>query len=383
MEPTPHFIQVGHGPALVGDGPQDLICSCGESVLVQGYHPNRLIGIAIRCARCSTVTTTSSLPDGAILTGNVIPVDRGAEEMPGGTLQPGFTLIDRAEMNRAEAPLRPRKPSAEPMTLSSRLLDEVETEYDRLTNGAFAAHAEASLPLHWTGVRRYPLAWSCLHLRAWLKDGTLPLLGPVETTIATVHVGAFRQFLATWGHHPLFGDMAAAAAATGFSIHDLAVFTAPAIMFESGNRVGLMATPDQPDRARDWFVQVGNKLLGLHTAAVPRFAWPDGRPWSAGSIRTAIQDAIDSAKARINPRNPGILVLSTGLVPEDLDGPMQQGMERTFRAAGRTNRGLAALAVTTPRVGATGRPDQFGFGWLFRPVANPAFEGDEKVLIRA
>lgn len=383
MEPAPHFVQVGNRPALIGDGPDDLVCVCGQSVLVKGYHPGRLVRIAIRCAHCGTITTTPPLPDGALLTGNVIPVERDAEEMASGVLQSGFTLIDRAEVSRAEAPQRPRKPSGEPVTLSSALLDELEAEYDRLTNRAFAAHVEASLPLHWTGIRRYPLAWSCLHLRAWLRDGTLPLLGLVETTIAAVHVGAFRKFLDTWGHHPRFLEMGAAAGAGGFSIHDLAVFTVPAIMFESGNRVGLVAPPDQPARVREWFVQVGNKLLGLETVAVPRFAWPDGRPWSAAPIRTAIQDAIDSAKARINPRNPGILVLSTGLVPEDMDGPMQEGMERIFRSAGRVNRGLAALAMTTPRVGPTGRPDQFGFGWLFRPVANPAFDGEEKVLVGA
>lgn len=381
MELAPHFVQVGNAPALVCDGRDDLACGCGQPVLIKGYRPERLVAIAVRCALCGTVTNTPDLPAGAMLQGHVVALDRNAQEMTDpGVMPPGVVFADRAAVERLEAPLRPRPPSGEPVTLSSALLRETIEAYDRLTGGAYAAHAEACLPLHWTGVRRYPLAWAVQHLQAWLSRPDLPLLGPIETTVAAVHFGAFRQFLATWGHHPLFPEMATLAASTGFGVHELAIFAALAAVHEGGNRIGIMRPADGPPRIREWFVQAGDRLLGLEIPAFPRFAWPDGKPWSAAAIRTALQDAIDGARGRINLRNPGIVVLSVGVVPEGLDQPMRDGMDRIFRMAGRTNRGLAALATITPRVVATGRGDQYGFGWLFQPLANPAFEGENKVM---
>jgi hypothetical protein len=350
-----------------------LACGCGQKVLVKGYRPDRLISVSIRCGNCGAVTTTPDLPAGSVLSGTILALDRSAREMPvSGEIAAGVTFVDRAALERTEAPLRPRRPETAPMTLTASLLREVIEAYDALSDGAYAVHAEASRPLHWTGVRRYPLAWSCLHLQAWLASPIQPLLGPVETTAAAVHLAAFRQFLGVWGHHPLFRDMAACAAATGFALHELAVFTAPALLFEAGNRAGLRQ-PNGSARIREWSLQTADGLLGVETVAFPRFAWPDGKPWTAAAIRSSLQEAISAARGRINPRNPGILVLSAGLVPEIFDARLQEGIHRLFRASGRTNRGLAAMAMIAPRVIPADGPDRFGFGWLFGPIANPAF----------
>jgi hypothetical protein len=382
VDPTPHFVQVGDTPALIGDGTEDLACGCGQPMLVKGYRPERLIAVSIRCSNCGTVTTTPDLPTAAMLMGHVIAVGRDAQPMPNpAVMQPGVVFADRATVERAEAPLRPRRPVSEPLTLSTPLLHEVAEDYDRLTGGAYAAHVEASRPLHWTGVRRYPLAWSCLHLEAWLARPDLPLLGIIETTVAAVHVGAFRQFLTVWGHHPMFPQMAEFAASTGFALHELAVFATLGAMFDAGNRIGLVQPPDGQLRMREWSIQTADRLLAVETAAFSRFAWPDGKPWSAASVRSALVDSIDAARGRINQRNPGILVLSAGLVPEGFDPWMQEGMERVFRTSGRANRGLAALAMIAPRVLVADRGNRFGFGWVFQPAANPAFAGENKVVI--
>lgn len=382
METLPHFVQVGDAPVLIGDGTEDLACGCGQPRLVQRYRPERLIAVSIRCADCGAVTTTPDLPAGASLQGHVVALDRDAQPMPNpGIMQPGVTFADRATVERMEAPLRPRRASAEPLTLTAALLQDVIEAYDRLSGGAYAAHAEASVPLHWSGVRRYPLAWSCLHLQEWLRHGTLPLLGPHETTVAAVHVAAFRHFLASWGHHPMFPGMAALAAGSGFALHELAVFATQQALFDTGNRIGLVQPPDGPPKLREWSVQTLDRLLAVETAAFPQFAWPDGKPWSAATLRTALQDAIGAVRGRINLRNPGILVLSAGLVPEEFDRPMHDAMQRLFRAHGRANRHLAGLAMITPRVLPADRADRYGFGWVFLPVANPDFAGENKVVV--
>ncbi len=383
MDPAPHFVQVGSDPALICDGAEDLACGCGQPILIKGFRPERLIAIGVQCAACGQVTSTPDLPSGAQPAGNVVLLDRNAQLMTNpGVMPAGVTFIDRAAAARIEAPFRPRRPSGDPVTLSPALLREVGEAYNDLTNGAFAAHTEALMPLYWTGVRTFPLAWSCLHLQAWLADPRAPLLGPTETTVAACHLGAFRQFLAVWGAHPMFREIAALAAGSGFGLHDLAVFAAAAAVFESGSRIGMTTDPDGTPRLRGWAVQTADQTLALETVAFPRFAWPDGKPWSAASIRTALNDAVAGARGRINARHPGILVLSVGLVPDAFDKAMLEGIERFFRALGRTNPGLAALATIAPRVVPTSRMDQFGFGWLFRPMSNPAGAGQVVVQQR-
>jgi hypothetical protein len=378
----PHFIQIGDAPALIGDGTEVLACGCGQPVLIKGYQPERLVAISIQCSNCGRTTTTPDLPTGKSLTGHIVPVDRSARSMPvPGTIQPGVTLADRTTVERVEAPLRPRKPIAEPLTLSTPLLLDVASDYDRLTGGAYAAHVEAVRPMEWRGVRHHPLAWSCLQLEAWLARPDLPLLGIIETTVAAAHVGAFRQFLTVWGEHPMFPQMVKLAASTGFGLHELAIFATLGAMFEAGNRIGLMQPASGKPRMREWSVQTDDRLLAIETAPFSRFEWPDGKPWSAASVRSALADAVDAARGRINQRNPGILVLSSGLVPESFDMWMQQGMERFFRTSGRSNRGLAALGMIAPRVLTADRVNRFGFGWVFYPVANPMFGGENKVVL--
>lgn len=381
MDLAPHFLQTGTGPVLVGDGPDTLACECGQ-VLVQGTRPGQLVGIAFRCAACSAVTTTPDLAEGERLLGHVVPLARDAAELPSpGVLRAGLRFADRAIVDREEGPLRPQPASRDPVVVSPELLQAVIAAYDEITGGAFAAHAAASQPLHWTGVRRYPLAWSCLHLQAWLAASPRPpLLGPTESTVAAVHVAAFRQFLSVWGAHPLFPQMAGFAAGTGFGLHELAVFATVQTLFAAGNRVGLlMAGPDT--RVREWSLQTQDRLLAVETVPFPGFAWPDGKPFSAASLRHAVQAAIAGARGRVNALHPGLLILSAGLVPEQIDAPLVEAMERLCRSAGRMHRGLAGLGMITPRVGVADRPEAYGFGWVFLPVANPAYEGENKVVV--
>src|SRR5262249_38941136 len=71
---APHVVQIGAAPAFIGAGVRDLVCQCGESVLIQGYLPANFIGIRIRCARCGEVTTTPGLAEGDILPRNATPI---------------------------------------------------------------------------------------------------------------------------------------------------------------------------------------------------------------------------------------------------------------------------------------------------------------------
>jgi hypothetical protein len=61
-------------PVFAGAGSGDLICRCGNSILIAGYAPQNVLAIRIRCFRCGAVTTTPGLPAGEILPGDAAAV---------------------------------------------------------------------------------------------------------------------------------------------------------------------------------------------------------------------------------------------------------------------------------------------------------------------
>ena len=77
-----HFIQVGEAPAFAGAGGSDLICRCGQSILIKGYLPANYLAIRIKCFRCGTINVTPALAEGEILSRSAVGIERN--EVRGG-----------------------------------------------------------------------------------------------------------------------------------------------------------------------------------------------------------------------------------------------------------------------------------------------------------
>lgn len=378
-------MQVGDAPVFVGDGTEDIACRCGAAFLVRRYRPGTLLAIDITCATCGAVTTTPGLNADQVVPLGARMVTRTRTRAPESfTLAPGVVLGDQDELTRVDQLSAPRRIPATLFDLSAATLAELGGEYDRLTGGQLAAQRRvAAQPRDAAGAAdghegwvRLPLAWSLGRLEALIATPDWPDHVREPDAAAAVQLGAFREFPLVWSQHPLFPAMTASAALAGFSTHALAVFAAARFLAGTGNRVAY-SRPNHEGEPIDGF-----DLVTSPTERVPvvvrrfdRFDWPRGQGAEPATARAAMIDALIASQVRIKPRQPGILVLSVGVVRKDDDPILMQSLNQILQERGRRHRGLAAVALVLPKVHPTVRPDQVAFGWIFLPFANPHHAG--------
>jgi hypothetical protein len=225
-----HFTQIGESPAVSGTGSGQFNCECGQSLLIAGYEPRNFLGIAIQCAACGRVSETPGLPDDAQPPSNVTLVERGAENPPRAVTNDAV-LISREEMERL---YQPRATGADPHVISDALLDEMEAQQRNWTNEPLDPSPR--------GYKSNPLAWAVAHFRERLRDPEWTSFADSSDSTAAAVVAAFRDLVASWGHHPLFGAMIATAAAQGYSLHTMAMFGAAKSLISAGNQIAFVPT---------------------------------------------------------------------------------------------------------------------------------------------
>jgi hypothetical protein len=225
-------------------------------------------------------------------------------------------------------------------------------------------------------LRDHALGWSVRHLRGRIRDGSWACLDDAPTSAAVLHVTAFLHFVATWSQHPLFPVMVGtAAAARGFSLHGLALFAAAHSMALMGNRVGFRAP------AVDCFdLATGpTEVVRVRMDVFDRFEFPFGRKWDSVVLRAAVSEIVAGVRARINLRNPGVLLLSPGTALAGYDEALIEAVKVVVQAEGRKNRGLMAVAPIMLRLQAQDDPHTVRFGYGLFPIVNKHYSGDAPV----
>ena len=375
-ERAPHFHQSGDIPAVIGEGTEDLVCSCGQAILVKGYIPRNLLAIDLHCGACGQVTTTPGLADtenppaaAYIPERREIPLGRPAEV---GRLA---ALISQEEMDRLSALYLPRDPGSNPIQISLAMLDEIAADYDRITNGAMARHLDAIARAGISpgaGMREYGLAWAIHFLRTRVSDPGWSCGQDDASGVATTIAAAFRFFQLCWSHHPRFAAMEAALAGERFSPNAMARFGVAKGLSDAGNRVGFVVP--EPGAARPligFYVAIGpDQRQDVTVEAFDRFSWPDGRQAEPVPMFNAVIERMDASRGRINPRHPGMLILSISAVWSDFDQLIANIMQAALHKHGRRYRGLTALGVILPKFRPADRPDSVHFGYNFYPFAN-------------
>lgn len=374
-----HFVQGGDEPILAGAGSATLSCPCGYA-LVTGYDPERVLGIGLQCARCGTVTTTPPLPAGETPPSAAIVAEPSVEpRMVSMTVPPGVAVVGRAEMDRLRALYRPVTPADNTYRMSPERLDEVAAVYERHTGAALPAVA-VGLDDPFRGFRDHALAWSVGQLRAAMRDTAWSGIRNDVTSVAALHVAGFLHFVATWSHHPLFPAMAATAADRGCSLHGLAPFAAAHCVNMMGNRIIFPTPLGYPGRIEGFGLLSGaTDVVPVHIEVFDRFEFPFGLVWDHASLRTAVAGVIEAAMGRINPRHPGLLLLSPGGGVAGYDAALNQAMEAAMLSLGRKNRGLMAVASVVLRQQPGPDPASIRFGYGFFPVANRHYRGENQL----
>lgn len=361
MAVVPHYAQAGDAPVIVGAGTGQFKCDCGQ-LLIAGYEPRNFLNIAIRCGGCGRVSETPGLPEGAPPPANVTLTERGTDNPPG-SLTGTTVLISREEMQRLVAFYQPRATGGDPHVVSHALLDEVETQQ-----------------LHWTnqplepaprGYKHHALSWAVAHFRERLRDPEWTSFADSADSTAVAVLAAFRDLVASWGHHPLFGAMMATGVEQGFSLHATALFGAAKSMISAGNQIAFVPTEEAKPRIAAFQLLLGpQEQMTVQVHRFDRFEWPDGIEATPQAIRAAVVEAMASVQGSINRLRPGMLVLSPGAVEGKVDQLFIDNTVAAIGSHGRRHRGLAAVAVIAPKILPTGRHREVRFGYSFYPVPN-------------
>jgi hypothetical protein len=378
-EDLPHAVQVGLAPAFIGEGSGDLVCPCGQSVLIRGYLPRNFLAISIKCFRCGAVSVTPGLPDGDVLPHDAVAVPRRAVAMVASTTIPRAAVFASEEAIQHDyAATRPRSAPAEPMTLDASVLAATAADFDRLSGGALAAHiaaAERSVSLDAT---EYPFALAQLRLRGLVDRPGWSWLYQNDDAMAAMHIAAFQDFLHCWGQYPRLDRLAPALAAPGRFLRIMTGFATAKLLYDAGNRVGL-SLPD----AVPHFSAGSDEALSLAMLAPDALQWRRRERWNAQVIRSAVTEALASVQGQVNGRRPGIVVLSVSILLPGFEQALVDGIGAVLHSVGRKHRGVAAVVFVMPKVAPVKRLDQVGFGYDFCPVTNPYYSGENPIRLGA
>lgn len=373
----PHFIQQGDGPVCIGDGPDTLSCDCGR-VLIQGYVPARFLALSLQCGGCGAVTRTPPLAEGASPPAAMIfAAEAGEARAEPFVLPPDTAVAGEAERERLWGFYGPRTPPSNVYTFDTALLDDTAARFASLT-GAALPDTDADPA---KGLARHALAWSVAHLRACMRDGDWNCTDQPPTAVASLTVAGFRHFVATWEQNLFFPAMVATAGEAGFSVHGLAPFAAAHMLMLQRNRIGFPRQTGYPGRI-DHILLGGasGAWLPAYTRVFNRFEIPWGGDWDHASLRAAAQAAIEAESARINPKHPGLLLLSPGSAMRGFDEALIGAIKAALSVLGRRNRGLAAVAPIVLRLLPTRDPHAIQFGYGLFPLQNRHYRGDVPVM---
>jgi hypothetical protein len=118
------------------------------------------------------------------------------------------------------------------------------------------------------------------------------------------------------------------------------------------------------------------EMIVVQTEVFDRFEYPYGQPWDAASLRAAVSAVVLAAQGRINLKNPGLLLLSPGVVLGGFDEALIEAVKVAVLSAGRKNRGLMAVAPMVLRMQGMADPHALRFGYGLFPVLNRHYRGE-------
>jgi hypothetical protein len=360
-----------------GAGTGNLVCSCGDSVLIQGYLPGNFLAIRIKCSRCGAVTSTPGLPDGEILPRSAVAI-AATEATVTTTSVVGYgdTLACRDAIARDYALTRPRHLPDEPLLLSRAMLEAAAADYDRLTGGRLAEHAAASPSGEGSEQGGYPFAWSVLRLRERIDRPGWSWLYQDDDAMAAMHVVALHRLMQCWGQHPLLARIAAPLAQRDKFIHTVAGLAMAKLLFDAGNRVRFALSGSDVDLR---LTTVAGEPLTFALLAPGALQWREKDRRSPDVLRDAVVDAMAAAQGQVNRSRPGIVVLAASILRQDFDQMVVDAIHAAFQAVGRRHRGVAAVGIVLPKLLPAGHPDWIGLGYAFYPILNPRFAGENPI----
>lgn len=306
-------------------------------------------------------------PSDTAESGGAVPLARLLAESEGQARSAGIALpaylatAGQREIERIAASYRPVTPPSTPFRVSESLLDQA-IDLSAGCRWADDAGGENVGP----GV----LTWSSAieHLRARMRDPSWYCLENEITAASVTRVATFLHFHATWSGHPMFPAMMASAAEAGLSRDGFAPFAAAHCLSMLGNRTYFHAPGGSASKIDGFDIATDtDNVAAVHVTCL------DFHPGIRKGPRDWVGERIAAACARINPRHPGLVVLSAGAAPAEQDAAVAEALRYTLQNVARKNQGLMAVAFLALRLLPTADPREMHLRYGFMPIQNPHF----------
>jgi len=195
-----------------------------------------------------------------------------------------------------------------------------------------------------------------------------------------LRVIGFLHFVSTWSRHPLFPVMVETAGDRGFDAHGLVPFVAAHCLTMMGNVVRFPEPSGYPGRIAGFDLVTGAaSTVGVHVVVFDRFEHPSGAPWDHAGLLAAVSEVLAAAQARINLRNPGMLVLSPGVALAGFDEALIVAVKEAVARMGRKNRGLMAAVPVVLRLQALADPREVRLAYGIFPITNRHYRGESAI----
>ncbi|MGJ7548487.1 hypothetical protein [Pseudomonas alloputida] len=309
-EALPTCVQGSPAPMFAGDGPVDLKCRCGQ-VLVSGYRPRQLSGIALECFQCGATTLSEFWPSGEPLPRTIVTLGRTGRYRLAGTVdirgKAGFTTDQ--EIERIGLETSPRPHSEVPLELSHEALHAFENDIDSIANGALKKSMESTTRAFKGGNKRFlnsPLAWALCHLHRCIDKGEFDL-DDEDSRVAISYIQISKHLISRWQHHPLFHTMSKALVLE--FPHCITQLLAATYLTEHGNPIGFNDHVKFDGQSPDLFLNANIfETISIEVKAPQDLQWPNAVP-SVASLEKIICKQIQKASSQITGALGGVVVI--------------------------------------------------------------------------
>lgn len=351
MESTigPLLIQGSAAPIIkIDDGTGDkLTCSgCAESVLVEGYRPECLIGIGFECWRCKHVTWTPELPAGEVLHAHVVTLGATGRFLIGSTVTQSsrVTFTTDHQIARESGLASPRPPARSNLELSVEGLDAVGSELDLLSGGRFNSHLMSADRALARGVRYFrenPLAWALRYLNRQLVGGSLHMSD--DTLMAIGIVQSYRNVFSRWRHHARAPFLAIEFCANFH--HTIYQLIAASYLSDHGNRIAVNPPTQGGGRSADLYVRISaGERLHLEVKAPESLEWPNTLD-SRFRMKKLVETMLARSRGQIGRSNPGVLIVGSSCISPGFFDRFGQAIRSTLRSKGDKYTRVAAIQL--------------------------------------
>ncbi|MBF0562743.1 MAG: hypothetical protein HQL37_12135 [Alphaproteobacteria bacterium] len=385
----PCFFQGSGAPAFRGDfetGEQLKCVGCGN-ILVGHYAKDEYVSVRIRCNKCFTITQTPSLLLGEVFADPVASIGQKGIIMLGSTFnKPSGVIITCDQEIRREIEATAPRGESLPLIISEDGLNCLVRTYNEIAGDKFSVQKKTiERQSNNIGIaRKFPFAWAIAHLENCLKRGPI---NPhqSDTFTAMMWLSMFCNVIGTWQHHPRFKVVARDMGKPDSFLHTSSQLIAAAYLFRLGNRIGL-SLEDQPSESNpDLYIRgTGTRRnIFIEVKAPQSLQWcADSSPKIAENTKNAVKNCIDHSRRQINRSHPGVLIISSSFIGDNLSSMLEESIQGALRLKFRYNKYLAAvvnmspIAVRVMRQGDMTFSCEFNFG----VTLNPHYDGNNPIL---